>query len=217
MPNSRSSSLYTRSNHSPDRPSTAGSISTAATSANSSRFSSFRRKPTPNQHKARPRSVPGDWNTLLGIPPEHSNTSSQRSSLSLADSYADLIGAGIKQDAPSTKQELPIYNQHARNIKQDASSTKVQAPSVKQVEAPRAMGGNRTSQSMNGALDGKRRTQTYEEQYQYKDNVYGSARERVHRESPVIGELRTNVIVSALEVFHNPCQCSLTNSPLDQR
>ncbi|KAM0713710.1 hypothetical protein Q7P37_010672 [Cladosporium fusiforme] len=57
------------------------------------------------------------------------------------------------------------------------------------------MGGNRTSQSVYGGIDAKRGTQSYEEQYQYKDNVYGSARERVHRESPVIGELRTNVII----------------------
>lgn len=63
-------------------------------------------------------------------------------------------------------------------------------------KAPHAMGGSRTSVNMNGGLDPKRRTMSYEEQYQYKDNAYGSARERVHRESPVIAELRTNVIVS---------------------
>ena len=60
----------------------------------------------------------------------------------------------------------------------------------------RAMGGNRTSLSMNGSLDPKRRTTSYDEQYQYKNNAYSTARERVHRESPIIAELRTNVIVS---------------------
>lgn len=61
---------------------------------------------------------------------------------------------------------------------------------------PPAMGGNRTSLSMNGGLDPKRRSTSYDEQYQYKDNAYNTARERVHRESPIIAELRTNVIVS---------------------
>ena len=60
------------------------------------------------------------------------------------------------------------------------------------------MGGNRTSLNMNGALDAHRRLSSYDEQYRYKDNMYGSARERVHRESPVIAELRTNVIVSVV-------------------
>jgi hypothetical protein len=58
------------------------------------------------------------------------------------------------------------------------------------------MGGNRTSLSMNGSLDAKRRTTSYDEQYQHKNNAYSTARERVHRESPIIAELRTNVIVS---------------------
>lgn len=42
----------------------------------------------------------------------------------------------------------------------------------------------------------RHRTQYYDEQFRYKDNEVGSVRERVHRESPVIAELRTNVIVS---------------------
>jgi len=57
------------------------------------------------------------------------------------------------------------------------------------------MAGDRSSVSLNG--DSKRRTQYFEEQFQYKDNAVGSARERVQREAPVIAELRTNVIVSA--------------------
>ncbi|OCK81618.1 hypothetical protein K432DRAFT_295092 [Lepidopterella palustris CBS 459.81] len=40
----------------------------------------------------------------------------------------------------------------------------------------------------------RRRTQFYEEQFQYKDTT-GSARERVTKDSPVIAELRTNVII----------------------
>lgn len=62
-------------------------------------------------------------------------------------------------------------------------------------EAFSLMAGDRSSVSLNG--DSKRRTQYYEEQFQYKDSAMGSARERVQREAPVVAELRTNVIVSA--------------------
>lgn len=56
--------------------------------------------------------------------------------------------------------------------------------------------GNRTSMVASYNNSSKHRTQFYEEHFQYKDNVNGSVRERVQRESPVIAELRTNVIVS---------------------
>ena len=42
----------------------------------------------------------------------------------------------------------------------------------------------------------KRRSQYYEEQFQYKDNAVGHSKEKVQRQSPVIAELKTNVIVS---------------------
>jgi len=41
----------------------------------------------------------------------------------------------------------------------------------------------------------KHRTQYYEDQFRYKDGEVGTIRERVQRESPVIAELKTNVIV----------------------
>jgi hypothetical protein len=44
-------------------------------------------------------------------------------------------------------------------------------------------------------LSSKQRTQYYEDQLQYKGNATCSARERVQRESPVVADLRTNVIV----------------------
>lgn len=49
----------------------------------------------------------------------------------------------------------------------------------------------------NGAYDhgSKHRMQYFEGHFQYKDNSMSAARERVHRESPVIAELKTNVIV----------------------
>ncbi|KAF2764066.1 hypothetical protein EJ03DRAFT_340057 [Teratosphaeria nubilosa] len=53
--------------------------------------------------------------------------------------------------------------------------------------------GDRTS--MGQYIDNRRRTQLYEDQFRYKDNEAGSVRERVQRESPVIAELRTNVII----------------------
>lgn len=171
MPHSTSDSYYTGSNSSPDRTATSSPTSTAPTSRSTTpqlffpkfhRKPSIPRRPTIKPRKPRPRS--GDWNQLLGTTPDHSNTSSARSSLHIAESHADLINRD--------------------NIKKSTQ--------------PLSMGGNRTSLSMNGALDQKRRTTSYDEQYQYKDNAYGSARERVHRESPVIAELRTNVIVSIL-------------------
>lgn len=41
----------------------------------------------------------------------------------------------------------------------------------------------------------KYRAQYYEDQLRYKDGEVGTVRDRVQRESPVIAELRTNVIV----------------------
>jgi len=43
--------------------------------------------------------------------------------------------------------------------------------------------------------DSKRRTNFYEEQFQYKGNGLSSVRERIEKDSPVVAELRTNVIV----------------------
>ncbi|KAI5367979.1 Putative macrophage migration inhibitory factor, Tautomerase/MIF superfamily [Septoria linicola] len=41
----------------------------------------------------------------------------------------------------------------------------------------------------------RQRTQYYDEQFQYKDGTNGTIRERVHRDSPIVVELRTNVII----------------------
>jgi len=182
MPRSTTSSNYTRSNYSPDRSNSQTSLSTAATSRASTPqlLTKLNRKASTKPRKPRPKSQPGDWHSLLGIPPDQSNTPSQRSSLRIAHSYTDLIGEGDFQN------ENP----------------------------QRAMGGNRTGLSMNGGLDPKRRTTSYDEQYQYKDNAYNTARERVHRESPIIAELRTNVIVSIDAPIQVP-GAALTDSPTD--
>lgn len=54
--------------------------------------------------------------------------------------------------------------------------------------------GDRSSMSQYNSAS-KHRTQYYEDQFRYKDNEIGSVRDRVSRESPVIAELKTNVIV----------------------
>ncbi|KAI5208892.1 hypothetical protein E4T42_03444 [Aureobasidium subglaciale] len=43
--------------------------------------------------------------------------------------------------------------------------------------------------------ESKKRTNYYEEQFQYKGNGLSSVRERIEKDSPVVAELRTNVIV----------------------
>ena len=183
MPHSLKSTIkssYTASNHSHNRSCTPSpdSISTTATSIASAPrlIPANHKRPVIKPRKPRPKSQPGDWNQLLGIPvdttPGGSNTSSRVSSLHTNDSYADLLSNSSFQTQTETESSTPTG----------------------------AMGGNRTSVNMNGALDAQRRTTSYEEQYQYKDNAHGTARERVHRESPIVAELRTNVIVSVLAV-----------------
>lgn len=58
--------------------------------------------------------------------------------------------------------------------------------------------GDRSSVLSSNTVVDRRRTQYYEEQFQYKDNVMKQTQDRVQRESPVIAELRTNVIVGAI-------------------
>ncbi|KAK5138514.1 hypothetical protein LTR08_000101 [Meristemomyces frigidus] len=55
-------------------------------------------------------------------------------------------------------------------------------------------GGDRSSMSQYNSAS-KHRTQYYEDQFRYKDNEAGTVKERVQRESPVIAELKTNVII----------------------
>lgn len=45
--------------------------------------------------------------------------------------------------------------------------------------------------------EGRKLTQYFEDQFAYKDGHVGSARERIQKDSPIIAELRTNVIVCA--------------------
>lgn len=52
----------------------------------------------------------------------------------------------------------------------------------------------------------RRRTQYYEEQFAYRDAT-GSARERITKDSPIIAELRTNVIVCSWIYLLLPTPC----------
>jgi len=200
MPHSTLSirSSYAATNY--DRSSTPSpsSVSTAATSIASAAprlIPANQKRPVIKPRKPRPKSQPGDWHKLLGIPvdssPGGSNASSRVYSLHTTDSYADLLSQSILQTDATTP-------------------TGASTPTG-------AMGGNRTSVNMSAPLDAhaQRRTTSYEEQYQYKDNAHGTARERVHRESPVIAELRTNVIVSVSSV--SAAVAILTTCPKDQR
>lgn len=62
---------------------------------------------------------------------------------------------------------------------------------------PNTSAGHSASQPMaaHGNAGSRRRTQYFEESFAYKDNTEGTARERVSKDSPVVAELRTNVIV----------------------
>lgn len=61
-------------------------------------------------------------------------------------------------------------------------------PPVQPAEKARMMSNGATEAS-------KRRTQYYEDSFAYKDGHGQSAKERIQKDSPVVAELRTNVIV----------------------
>ncbi|KAI7176594.1 hypothetical protein D0869_14755 [Hortaea werneckii] len=54
---------------------------------------------------------------------------------------------------------------------------------------------HRSSMSHQYNTAGKHRSQYYEDQFRYKDSEAGSVRDKVQRESPVVAELKTNVII----------------------
>lgn len=96
-----------------------------------------------------------------------------------------LTSRDSRSDLPSQnpnawkRGSLPVADAYASNIDEAVGSRTA---------------GDRSSMSQyNNA--GKHRTQYYEDQFRYKDNEVGTVKERVQRESPVIAELRTNVIV----------------------
>lgn len=187
MPHSTIASNYTRSNYSSDRSRTSSAVSTPATSGASTPQLLTKLAPKPSV-KIKPRKS-------RPKPPQPGD-------------WHNLLGIPPEQsNTPYLRSSLQIAHSCTDLAREGAFQNK--AP-------PGAMGGNRTSLSMNGGLDPKRRTTSYDEQYQYKDNAYSTARERVHRESPIIAELRTNVIVSIRD-FGATTRSLLTDRRLDQR
>jgi hypothetical protein len=59
----------------------------------------------------------------------------------------------------------------------------------------------RNSVNYGDNTESKRRSQYYEDVHEYKANGNSSAQERVYSESPVVAELRTNVIVCSAVVL----------------
>lgn len=109
----------------------------------------------------------------------------KRASSPVADAYADLVGS---ERSSSNIDEMLASRQPG-----DRSSVRESAIAA-------GVGGAPTNGSAaNGASSiDRRRTQYYEDQFQYKDNATSSIKDRVQRESPIIAELRTNVIVCAV-------------------
>lgn len=116
MPHSTVSSLksnYAASNYDRSCTPSPNSTSTAATSIASAAprlIPANHKRPVIKPRKPRPRSQPGDWHQLLGIPvnttPGGSNTSSRVSSLHTTDSYADLLSHSSFQTDSRPRQAL---------------------------------------------------------------------------------------------------------------
>ncbi|RMY94899.1 hypothetical protein D0864_05441, partial [Hortaea werneckii] len=96
----------------------------------------------------------------------------------------------------------PFSQQHRDSWKR-ASNSSGDAPanpllsgskSIDDIPAARKSA-HRSSMSHQYNTAGKHRSQYYEDQFRYKDSEAGSVREKVQRESPVVAELKTNVIV----------------------
>ena len=117
-------------------------------------------------------------NSSYGVAVTSPTTNDERTSL---PSQKDAMAAIRRKSSPGNPGDVYAY---ADLIKSSGNIDQV----VKQ-------GANdRRSYSYTEAA--KRKSQYYEEQFQYKDNAVGGVRERAVRQSPIIAELKTNVIVS---------------------
>jgi hypothetical protein len=76
-----------------------------------------------------------------------------------------------------------------------------------------AMSADKDAMAMDYAgEDSRRKTSFYEDQFHYKGgNVLSSVRERIEKDSPVVAELRTNVIVR-LKAQHDTTNALLTRN-----
>ena len=115
--------------------------------------------------------------------PANSNSNSNKPGVALSTStrHSQPVHARKRSSAPPTELYANIYSDLIKTDEVDEFRFKHL--------------GNRNSMIASYNNSAKQRTQYYEDQFQYKDNVNSSVRERVQRESPVVAELRTNVIV----------------------
>ncbi|KAI7463963.1 hypothetical protein KC357_g8029 [Hortaea werneckii] len=98
---------------------------------------------------------------------------------------------------------IDLLSQQHRDSWKRASNSSGDAPanpllsgskSIDDIAAARKSA-HRSSMSHQYNTAGKHRSQYYEDQFRYKDSEAGSVREKVQRESPVVAELKTNVII----------------------
>ncbi|KAI7186829.1 hypothetical protein KC363_g6370 [Hortaea werneckii] len=98
---------------------------------------------------------------------------------------------------------IDLLSQQHRDSWKRASNSSGDAPanpllsgskSIDDIAAARKSA-HRSSMSHQYNTAGKHRSQYYEDQLRYKDSEAGSVREKVQRESPVVAELKTNVII----------------------
>ncbi|KAK4972629.1 hypothetical protein LTR28_011998, partial [Elasticomyces elasticus] len=147
-----------------------------------------------------PHSVDADLKLLF----EQQSRSSRRSSAFPKAAGTEIVGATLA---------LPNKNEDtSSHLHSDFSFEDQSKPPSPVAEAYNDLIGRSTittdttthgaggdKQEMNGNYhaehDSKRRTAYYDEQFAYKDGGSGTARERVQKDSPVIAELRTNVII----------------------
>ncbi|KAK4978293.1 hypothetical protein LTR66_010651 [Elasticomyces elasticus] len=147
-----------------------------------------------------PHSVDADFK----LPFEQQSRSSRRSSAFPKPAGTEIVGAALS---------LPNKNEDTlSHLHSDFSFEDLSKPPSPVAEAYNDLVGRSTittdttthgaggdKQEMNGNYhaehDSMRRTAYYDEQFAYKDGGSGTARERVQKDSPVIAELRTNVIV----------------------
>ena len=107
------------------------------------------------------------------------NASEKRS---LSDDHNDVASLETR-DPAQIEAALDALNQP----RHDTSALVYSTPAEKKDTLGRAM----------SPTEGRKRTQYFEDQFSYKDGHVGSARDRIQKDSPVIAELRTNVIVRA--------------------
>ncbi|KAF1355040.1 hypothetical protein BDV97DRAFT_288608 [Delphinella strobiligena] len=128
---------------------------------------------------------------------------------------SQLGALSVRQETETVPEGLSIFLKSGEllPVSEDQVDGQTDVRDPAQIEAtlialsePRNIISNSTSDALSVKKDdnhgqaispeeGKRRTQYFEDRAYYRDSHVGSARERIQKDSPVIAELRTNVIV----------------------